>query len=208
MRLSRIAKPFDDPDYVFELKHDGFRALAYIDASECKLVSRNLNQFQSFVSLKESLGKIPVKNAILDGEVVCLDAQGVSRFNELMSRRGKPIFYAFDLLWLDGENLRSLPLIDRKHRLHELIQKSDCPRIIYAQHIEGQGVGFFQEICQRDLEGIVCKRMGGIYKSNGSGWLKVKNPKYSQAEGRGDLFKRDTGHSDDTGSTLTSVVFG
>jgi ATP-dependent DNA ligase len=109
-------------------------------------------------------------------------------------------------LWLDGENLRSLPLIDCKHRLHELIQKSDCPRIIYAQHIEGQGVGFFQEICQRDLEGIVCKRMGGIYKSNGTGWLKVKNPKYSQAEGRGDLFKRDTGHSDDTRSTLTSVV--
>ena len=66
-----------------------------------------------------------------------------------------------DLLWLDGENLRSLPLIDRKHGLHELIQKSDCPRIIYAQHIEGQDVGFFKEICQRDLEGIVCKRKGG-----------------------------------------------
>jgi bifunctional non-homologous end joining protein LigD len=55
MRLSRIAKPFDDPDYVFELKHDGFRALAYIDAAECKLVSRNLNEFRSFASLKESL---------------------------------------------------------------------------------------------------------------------------------------------------------
>jgi ATP-dependent DNA ligase len=61
--------------------------------------------------------------SIIDGEIVCL--------------------YAFDLLWLDGEILRSLPLIDRKHRLHELIQKSDCPRIIYAQHIEGQGVGFW-----------------------------------------------------------------
>jgi hypothetical protein len=91
MRLSRIAKPFDDPDYVFELKHDGFRVLAYIGASECKVVSRNLNQFQSFASLKESLGKMLVQNAIIDGEVVCLDAQGVSRFNELMSLRGKPI---------------------------------------------------------------------------------------------------------------------
>jgi hypothetical protein len=64
MRLSRIAKPFDDPDYVFELKHDGFRVLAYIGASECKVVSRNLNQFQWFASLKESLGKMLVQNAI------------------------------------------------------------------------------------------------------------------------------------------------
>ena len=191
MRLSRIAKPFDDPDYVFELKHDGFRALAYIDAAECKLVSRNLIHFKSFASLKESLGKMLVQNAIIDGEVVCLDSNGVSQFNELMSRNGKPVFYAFDLLWFDGEDLRSLLLIERKHRLHELIQKSDCPRIIYAQHMEGQGVGFFQEICQRDLEGIVCKRKRGIYKSNGTCWLKVKNPKYSQAEGRHDLLKRD-----------------
>ena len=128
MRLTRVAKPFDDPDYVFELKHDGFRALAYIEAGECKLVSRNSNQFKSFVSLKESLGKIPIKNAILDGEVVCLDSNGVSKFNELMSRKGKPVFYVFDLLWLDGKDLRSLPLIERKQRLYELIQRSRCRR--------------------------------------------------------------------------------
>jgi bifunctional non-homologous end joining protein LigD len=79
-----------DPDYLFELKHDGFRAIAYIENGECKLVSRNGNQFKSFVSLKELLGKIPVKSAILDGEVVCLDEHGVSQFNELMSRKGKP----------------------------------------------------------------------------------------------------------------------
>jgi bifunctional non-homologous end joining protein LigD len=96
MRLTRVAKPFDDPDYIFELKHDGFRAIAYIEAGECQLVSRNLNHFKSFGSLKESLGKIPVQNAILDGEVVCLDHNGVSQFNELMSRKGKPVFYAFD----------------------------------------------------------------------------------------------------------------
>ena len=78
MRLRLIAKPFDDPDYIFELKHDGFRALAYIDAGECKLVSRNLNYFKSFESLKKSLNKVPVRNAILDGEIVCLDSHGVS----------------------------------------------------------------------------------------------------------------------------------
>jgi bifunctional non-homologous end joining protein LigD len=118
MRLTRVAKPFDDPEYLFKLKHDGFRAIAFIEAGECKLVSRNSNQFKSFVSLKELLGKIPVKDAILDGEVVCLDEHGVSQFNELMSRKGKPIFYAFELLWLNGDDLRSLPLIERKRRLH------------------------------------------------------------------------------------------
>jgi bifunctional non-homologous end joining protein LigD len=89
MRLTQVAKPFDDPDYIFELKHDGFRALAYIEEGGCRLVSRNNNHFKSFRSLQESLGKLPVQNAILDGEVVCLDEHGVSQFNELFSRRGK-----------------------------------------------------------------------------------------------------------------------
>ena len=189
MRLTRVAKPFDDPNYIFELKHDGFRAVAYIENNKCELVSRNQNHF-SFKSLKESLGKLPVQNAILDGEVVCLDEDGVSQFNELFSRKGKPILYAFDLLFLDGHDLRNSPLIERKQRLHQLIEKSLFTRIIYAQHIEGQGKAFFKEICARDLEGVVAKRKLSIYKSNGTGWLKIKNPKYSQAVGRHDLFKR------------------
>ena len=190
MRLTRIAKAFDDPDYIFELKHDGFRAIAYIEAGECKLVSRNLKHFKSFESLRRSLNKLPVQNAILDGEVVCLDERGVSQFNELMSRKGKHVFYAFDLLWLNGNDLRSLPLIERKQRLHELVQGSRCDAVIYAQHIEGLGIGLFEEICSRDLEGIVAKRKRGVYKNNGVGWKKIKNPKYSQAEGRHDLFTR------------------
>ena len=157
MRLTRVAKPFDDSDYIFELKHDGFRAIAYIENGRCELVSRNQNHF-SFKSLKESLGKLPVQNAILDGEVVCLDEHGVSQFNELFSRKGKPVFYAFDLLFLDGHDLRNSSLIDRKQRLHQLIEKSLFTRIIYGQHIQTQGVAFFEEICARDLEGIVCKK--------------------------------------------------
>jgi bifunctional non-homologous end joining protein LigD len=173
----------------FRTEHDGFRALAYIEDGACKLVSRNSNQFKSFGSLRESLAKLPVKNAIIDGEVVCLDADGVSQFSELMSRKGNPTFYAFELLWIDGEDLRKLPLVERKGFLHELIQHSGCERIIYAQRAEGQGIGFFEEICARDLEGIVAKRKSGIYKSNGLGWKKIKNAKYSQSTDRGDLFK-------------------
>ena len=189
MRLTRIAKPFDDPDYIFELKHDGFRALAYIENNECKLVSRNSNRFRSFTALQESLGKLPVQNAILDGEVVCLDEQGISQFNELFSRKGHPVFYAFDLLWLNDSDLRTLPLIERKRRLRQLVEKNIVARIVYAQHLETRGIAFFEEICQRDLEGIVAKRKQSIYKSNGTGWLKIKNPKYSQATGRHELFK-------------------
>ena len=194
MRLTLRARPFDHPDYIFELKHDGFRALACIEDGACKLVSRNSNQFKSFGSLRDSLSKIHAKNAILDGEVVCLDANGVSQFNDLLSRKGKPVFYAFDLMWLDGEDLRKLPLIERKQRRCNLVQRSKCERIIYAQHVETQGVAFFNEICSRDLEGIVAKRKLSAYKNNGTGWLKIKNPAYSQAEGRQELFEKALGH--------------
>jgi bifunctional non-homologous end joining protein LigD len=100
------------------------------------------------------------------------------------------VFYAFDLLRHDGEDLRKAPLIERKQRLRELVLNSGCNELIYAQHIETQGVAFFEEICQRDFEGIVAKRRLSFYKNNGTGWLKIKNPKYSQAEGRHELLKR------------------
>ena len=103
MRLTLRAKAFDSADYIFELKIDGYRCVAYIEQGACKLVSRNLRQFKSFESLKKLLAALPVKNAILDGEVVCLDPNGASQFNELLSRKGIPVFYEFDLLWLDGK---------------------------------------------------------------------------------------------------------
>ena len=189
MRLRSVKEPFDNPDYVFELKHDGFRALAYIQNGECKLISRNLNNL-SFNSLKKSLAKLPVKNVIIDGEIVILDDRGVSQFNQLLNRKAEPILYAFDLLWLDDDDLRRLPLIVRKKRLHDLIRSSDGGRILYAQHVEGEGKRVFEEICARDLEGIVAKRKRGIYKHDGNGWLKIKNRSYSQAEGRHELLTR------------------
>jgi bifunctional non-homologous end joining protein LigD len=189
MRLQRVAKPFDNPDYIFELKHDGCRAIAYIEDGKCKLVSRNQKHF-NFLFLRVALGKLPGENAILDGEVVCLDANGVSQFNHLISRKHEPVFYAFDLLWLDGKDFRKLALTDRKERLEKLIKKSKCKDILYAQHILANGVGFFEEVCARDLEGIVAKRKNSPYKDAGKTWLKIKHPKYSQAEGRQNLLKQ------------------
>jgi len=153
-------------------------------------MSRNSNAFASFSVLKKSLGKLPVENAILDGEVVCLDHDGVSQFNELLARKGKPVFYAFDLLWIDGEDLRHLHLVERKQRLRALVESSSCSRLICAQHVEGQGVGSFEEICRRDLEGIVAKRKRSLYRDDGKGWLKIKNRAYSQAEGRHEQLRK------------------
>ena len=188
MKLSRVAAAFDHPDFVFELKHDGFRCLAYISESRCDLVSsRNNNHYKSFDSLKTALAKLKVENAILDGEIVCLDSEGKSRFNLLFRRRAEPVFYAFDLLWLNGKDLRGLPLVERKIRLRKLIEKSDCERIIYTQHIEMRGCVLYRAICKKDLEGIVCKKKDGSYSVSGQ-WLKVLNPNYTQHEDRHEIF--------------------
>jgi bifunctional non-homologous end joining protein LigD len=186
MRLRLIKEPFDNPDYIFELKHDGFRAVVYLQNGDCKLISRNLKNLR-FESLKTALAKLPVKNAITDGEICCLDERGVSQFNQLLNRKAEPVLYAFDLLWLDDEDLRRLPLVERKNRLAALVQASRCERILYAQHVEGKGKRMFQEVCAHDLEGIVAKRRLGIYKDDGNAWLKIKNRSYSQAEGRHEL---------------------
>jgi ATP-dependent DNA ligase len=130
------------------LKHDGFRAIAYIEANECRLVSRNSNAFASFATLRKSLATPPVKNAILDGEVVCLDANGVSQFNELKSRKGKPVFYAFDLMWLDGEDLRNLSLIERKQRLCKLRPAQQ----VRPHHLRSACGDARRRILRRDLQ--------------------------------------------------------
>ena len=189
MRLRSVSQPFDDPDYIFELKHDGWRALAYVEDGACKLVSRNLKGLR-FDLLQKALGGLPVRNAILDGELVVLDQNGVSRFNSLLTTKGRDaaVFYAFDLVWMDGEDLRKKPLIERKARLKELVRGAQ--RILYAQHVEGCGKNFFEEICQRDLEGAVGKKRNSVYREDRPDWIKVKNKIYSQGEGRHELLTK------------------
>jgi bifunctional non-homologous end joining protein LigD len=192
MRLRLVKEPFDHPDYIFELKHDGFRAIVYLQNGECKLISRNLKNLR-FDPLKKALAKLRVQSAIIDGEIVTLDKNGVSQFYQLLSGKAEPIFYAFDLLWIDGKDLRNQPLIERKKRLAGLVKSSGCKRLFYAQHIEREGKRFFAEICSRDLEGVVAKRRLGIYKEDATGWLKIKNRPYSQAKGRHELLTRGKG---------------
>jgi bifunctional non-homologous end joining protein LigD len=142
---------------------DGFRSLAYIENANCRLVSRHRNTYKSFETLAHDLSRLRVKDAILDGEIICLDSEGRSQFKELLYRKGRAIFFAFDLLWLNDTDLRKTPLIERKKRLQRLIHRSDCSEIIYVQHVEGQGKLLFEEVCERNLEGIVCKRKGHLH---------------------------------------------
>jgi len=96
-------RPFDGAEWIFELKYDGFRSLAYIEHGRCRLVSRNGHEFSCFVSLASSLAQIPHEGGvILDGEIACVDAKGQPRFNDLLFRRKEPRFFAFDLLHLNG----------------------------------------------------------------------------------------------------------
>src|SRR5690242_13378002 len=100
------------------------------------------------------------------------------QFYELLRRRGHPVFYVFDILWLAGEALRSRPLIERKRILRRIVPK---PRsaMLYAGHVERTGIEFFRLACEHDLEGIVSKLKHGAY---GEGWFKIRNPRYSQYE--------------------------
>jgi bifunctional non-homologous end joining protein LigD len=188
MQLSLIPEPFDHRDWLFEVKHDGFRSLAYVFEGKCDLVSRRRNTYKSFEALRNEIARaLKVKNAVLDGELVVLDQQGRSLFNEMLFRRGDPIFYVFDLLWLDNRDLRTKPLIERKRILRKLIRAAKCDRLLFAQHIERDGTKLFRAVCAKDAEGIVAKRKDEPYQA-GTRWFKIRNRSYSQIEGRHELF--------------------
>jgi bifunctional non-homologous end joining protein LigD len=186
----RIQAPFDHTEFVFELKMDGWRCLAYIENGVCRLVSRKQNQFKSFSPLAASVAKLKVQNAIIDGEVACLDAKGKSVFLDMRRRKANAILYCFDLLWLNNEDLRNLPLVERKARLRQLIRTSRNRSLLYASHMESQGVRLFKAICQQDCEGIVGKYKRGAYAAKPVSWVKVLNPSYSQMRGREEMFER------------------
>lgn len=192
MPLRRVREPFDHPDWIFELKYDGFRALAYITGGDCQLVSRNGNRFSRFSDFGYTIGQhFPCSGAVLDGEVVCLDADGQPQFNNLLFRRGDPVFAVFDVLVIGGRDLRSRPLWERKERLRELV--AGCPRVLFVDHISEQGSALHALACERDLEGIVAKYRRGVYVGERelSTWAKIRNRSYSQIIGRSDLMDRE-----------------
>jgi bifunctional non-homologous end joining protein LigD len=191
MTLTRRAQPFSHADWLFEIKHDGFRALAYVKAGQCQLVSRKGYIYKRFTELTDQIAaSLNVHSAVLDGEIVCLDKTGKSQFKSLMYRRGEAYFYAFDILHLNRKDLRSMPLYRRKRELKRLIP-SQPSALLYVDHIEQRGEDLFELACRVDLEGIVAKWKDGRYNpERPTSWIKIKNPAYTQIVGREKLFEK------------------
>src|SRR6184192_4433197 len=162
MPLLKRAAPFDDPDWIYELKMDGFRALAIVEKGRAQLISRNGHPFASFSALAESISdSLPNVRAVIDGEICSLDRRGRPQFKNLMFRRGNPpCFFAFDLLTCDGKDLRTERLLDRKQELRRLLAQSPDSLLKYTEYIDGCGMALFQRVCELDLEGVVAKQDG------------------------------------------------
>ncbi len=186
MALFQRPEPFSHPDWIFEIKHDGFRGLAYVEGERARLLSRRGNAYKSFGELSGWIARhLQVENAVVDGEIVNFDSEGRSQFGDLLYRRGEPSFFVFDLLWLNGRDLRDQPLVQRKEILRSIVPAAPS-RILYSEHLERQGEQLFDFACQHDLEGVVAKWKHGSYlpNSNATTWIKIKNPAYSQLDGR------------------------
>jgi len=191
MPLSRRVLPFDHPEWIFELKYDGFRSLAVVQNGRTQLISRNGHPFNSFTELCKEMSSLSAGKTVLDGEIVCLDKRGKPQFRDLLFHRGEPCFFAFDLLMSDGKDLRTEKLTDRKQELRRLLPKIPESRMRYADHVAQYGTALFQRVCAMDLEGIVAKHSLAPYATERTSWFKIKNHNYCQMAGREELFERE-----------------
>jgi bifunctional non-homologous end joining protein LigD len=170
--------------YIHEVKFDGYRLLTHVDAGEVRLLTRTGQDWtERFPTLAARLARLGVESAVLDGEVVSLKEDGVSDFQALqnaikLGSEAELHYYVFDLLHLDGFDLREVALLERKRLLAELLAaRADelGERVRTSQHVVGDGPRFFAEACKLGLEGIISKRAASTYRSGrGRDWLKVK----------------------------------
>lgn len=171
--------PFDNPDWLFETKFDGYRTLALIQSQKVKLISRNGLSFNAkYPEIVTSLQPL-TDNLILDGEIVVEDSQGNSRFQWLQNReenpkKGKLKLYVFDILYFNGYDLRQIQLEHRKQILKALLPVLDT--ISYSEHLIGSGISFFKQAKEKGREGIIAKKRDSKYHTNlrSKDWLKIK----------------------------------
>lgn len=178
MLATLVDKPFEAPGWTYEIKWDGYRALAFMHQGEVELKSRNDKPYnEKFYPVYETLVKWGI-DAIIDGEVVVLDSNGKSNFGALQNWRseadGDLLYYVFDVLWLDGKDLCSLPLQQRREILKSIVPPEGIIRL--SDSFDVTGTEFFQGIKQMGLEGMIAKRLDSIYEPGArtSHWLKIK----------------------------------
>ena len=178
MKATLIDEPFDDPDWVYEVKWDGYRAIARITDKSVKLISRNNIPFDKYYPIVDLLKNWQV-NAVIDGEIVVLNDQGLSNFGALQNWRseadGNLVYYVFDILWYEGKNLMGLPLVERQAVLQDVLPTDD-DRIRQSKVFAARGIEFFDAAEQVGLEGIMAKKADSAYHAErrSKEWLKIK----------------------------------
>ena len=210
MLATSIEKPFDSDDWLYEIKWDGYRSVAFIDEGKVRLVSRNHNdQTAQFPELGDLPAYLRARQAVIDGEVVAIDEAGRPSFSLMQQRTGikhgrfrapgrqdvPVLYYAFDLIYLDGYDLHRVNLEERKQALQEVVIAGDNLR--FSDHQVGKGTALFQVASDRGLEGVVAKRRDSCYEERRTReWLKIKITKeidaviggYTEPEGSREFF--------------------
>jgi bifunctional non-homologous end joining protein LigD len=194
MLATLVDKPFSDSDWLFETKWDGIRAICFIDKAGARFVSRNQNDLTAqYPELADIGGCVDARQAVLDGEIVALDEHGISRFQLLQRRMGlkqageiqrliaksRIVYYAFDLLHLNGFDVTACSLLDRKTLLESALKSAKNVRL--SDHIIGEGEALYKEIAKIPLEGMIAKRIASSYTQKRSrDWLKIKTVQESE----------------------------
>jgi bifunctional non-homologous end joining protein LigD len=173
------AKPPSGPEWIHEIKHDGYRLQVRRDGDAVRLFTRRgYDWTERYPAIAAAAAKLKARTLTLDGEAVVCDGDGVAVFGALHRRQraSDAFLYASDLLELDGEDLRARPLSERKTRLARLLRRAP-PGIALNDYTDESGAAVFRHACRMGLEGIVSKRLTAPYRSGrSSDWLKVKNP--------------------------------
>jgi bifunctional non-homologous end joining protein LigD len=178
---TRVDKPPVGPDWIHEIKHDGYRLIVRKKDDRVRLFTRRgYDWTDRFPLIREAVAALRPAVLVLDGEAVCCDPDGTANFEKLHSQahNDQVFLYAFDLLEFGGIDLRVEPLEARRGRLQHLLRKVTAPGVQFNEHIAGDGQTIFEHACKLGFEGIVSKHRGHPYRSGPSkSWLKVKNPK-------------------------------
>jgi len=207
MLATLVDEPFDDPDWQYEVKWDGYRALAFINKGAVDLFSRNNKSFnEKFYPIYDLLLTWKM-NAVFDGEILVLNNKGVSNFGSLQNWRseadGELVFYVFDILWYEGKNLMELPLYQRQAILNEVLPTDD-DRVRLGKVFKASGVDFFDAAKRMGLEGIIAKKTDSTYATDrrSKEWLKIKVQKRQEVIIAG--FTRNA----DTSKSFSSLLLG
>lgn len=206
MLATLVDQPFDDQDWIYEVKWDGYRAVSFINKGTVEIKSRNDKSFnEKFYPIYDQLKELGV-NAILDGEVVVLGESGTANFGSLQNWRseadGDLVYYVFDILWYNGQDLTDLPLIERKAILKEILPQNDS--ILMSEHFETSGIQFLEEARKLGLEGIMAKRKDSVYHvhNRSKDWLKIKANKRQEVVIGGYTL------NDDSSKLFSSILVG